>query len=384
MSLHAIQERDSKVVGINVEMVISVRGTPQEIASECKGDSIEEGSTFWSGIVLWRVWRVYGLLRPRALIKCRGSEEDQGKEQLTVGADLLGPSQGVPRGGRFVHPVGPCSGFLGMDGWGQQSHDRQIGFHGTPQEGHLAYPVDPSSRYHNRQVGFHGTPQEGHHAHPAGPSSGYATRPVGFYGTPQEGHHAHPVGPSSGYPNRRVGFYGTPQEGHHAYPEGPSSGYPNRQIGFYGTPQEGHQAYPVGPSSGHSGMQGWGHEFHGVPWQRACPYERPVTGGVGGGYQGRGVQRGPYYSGGPRVGPNYGNRGGSGGALRGSVPPVVSGRKGTAVVPGAVGGIPWGCWSWLRSDWSHGGTGLRDAWEARAELCGVAESRPWYRAGDSK
>ena len=51
MSLHAIQGRDSKVVGINVEMVISVRGTPQEIASECKGDSIEEGSTFWSGIV---------------------------------------------------------------------------------------------------------------------------------------------------------------------------------------------------------------------------------------------------------------------------------------------------------------------------------------------
>ena len=228
----------------------------------------------------------------------------------------------------------------------------------SPQEGHLAYPVDPSSGYHNRQVGFHGTPQEGHHAHP--------------------------VGPSSGYPNRQVGFYGTPQEGHHAYPEGPSSGYPNRPIGFYGTPQEGHQAYPVGPSSGHSGMQGWGHEFHGVPRQRACPYERSVTGGVGGGYQGRGVQRGPYYSGGPRVGPNYGNRGGSGGALRGSVPPVVSGRKGTAVVPGAVGGIPWGCWSWLCSDWSHGGTGLRDVWEARAELCGVAESRPWYWAGDSK
>ena len=46
MSLHAIQGRDSKVVGINVEIVISVRGTSQEIASECKGDSIEEGSTF--------------------------------------------------------------------------------------------------------------------------------------------------------------------------------------------------------------------------------------------------------------------------------------------------------------------------------------------------
>ena len=89
--------------------------------------------------------RVYGLLRPRALIKCRGSEEDQGKEQLTVGADLLGSSQGVPRGGRFVHPVGSCSGFLGMDGWGQQSHDRQTGFHGTAQEGHYAYPGGPSS-----------------------------------------------------------------------------------------------------------------------------------------------------------------------------------------------------------------------------------------------
>ena len=42
----------------------------------------------------------------------------------------------------------------------------------VPQDGHHAYPVDPSSGYHNRQVGFHGTPQEGHHAHPAGPSSG--------------------------------------------------------------------------------------------------------------------------------------------------------------------------------------------------------------------
>ena len=58
MSLHAFQGRDSKVVGINVEIVFSVRGTSQEIASEFKGDSIEEGSTFWSGIVLWRVWRV--------------------------------------------------------------------------------------------------------------------------------------------------------------------------------------------------------------------------------------------------------------------------------------------------------------------------------------
>ena len=124
--------------------------------------------------------RVCGLLRPRALIKCRGSEEDQGKEQLTVGADPLGSSQGVPRGGRFVHPVGPCSGFLGMDGWGQQSHDRQIGFHGTPQEGHHAYPVGPSSGFTNRQVGLYGTPQEGHHAYPVGPSSGFTNRQVGL------------------------------------------------------------------------------------------------------------------------------------------------------------------------------------------------------------
>ena len=34
MSLHAIQERDSKVVGINVEIVISVRGAFQEIANK--------------------------------------------------------------------------------------------------------------------------------------------------------------------------------------------------------------------------------------------------------------------------------------------------------------------------------------------------------------
>ena len=249
--------------------------------------------------------RVYGLLRPRALIKCRGSEEDQGKEQLTVGADPLGSSQGVLRGGRFVHPVGPCSGFLGMDGWGQQSHVRQIGFHGTPQEGHHAYPVGPSSGFTNRQVGFHGTPQEGHHAYPVGPSSGFTNRQVEFHGTPQEGHHAYPVGPSSGYPNRQVGFHGTPQEGHHAYPVGPSRGYTYRQLGFpQWAPQDWHPAYPVGPGSGHSGMQGWGHELQGVSRQRVRPYERPGTGGVGGGYQGRGVQRGPYYSGGPRVGPN--------------------------------------------------------------------------------
>ena len=171
--------------------------------------------------------RVYGLLRHRALIKCRRSEEDQGREQLTVGADPSGSSQGFPRGGRFVHPVGPGSGFLGMDGWEQQSHDRQIGFHGTPQEGHHAYPVGPSSGYPNRQIGFHGTPQEGHHAYPVDPSSGYPNRQVGFHGTPQEGHHAYPVGPSSGHTNRQVEFHGTPQEGHHAYPVGPSSGHTN-------------------------------------------------------------------------------------------------------------------------------------------------------------
>ena len=176
-----------------------------------------------------------------------------------MGADSLGPSQGVPRGGRFVHPVGPGSGFLGMDGWGQQSHDRQIGFHGTPHEGH------------------------------------------------------------------------------HAYPVGPSSGHTNMQLGFpQWAPQDWHPANPVGPGSGHSGMQGWGHEFQGVSRQRVRPYERPGTGGVGGGYQGRGVQRGPYYSGGPSAGPNYRNRGGSGGASRSGGPSVVSGRRGTAVVPGAV------------------------------------------------
>ena len=184
-----------------------------------------------------------------------------------------------------------------------------------------------------------------------GPVSGYHDdRQIGFPWVPQDGRHAYPVGSSSGYPTRQVGFRGTPQEGHHAYPVGPSSGYANRPVAFYGTPQEGHHAYPGDPSSGHSGMQGWGHEFQGVSRQRARPYERPGTGGVGGGYQGRGVQRGPYYSGGPRVGPNYGNRGGSDGALRGGVPPVVSGRRGTEVVPGAGGGIPWGCWLWLCCD----------------------------------
>ena len=92
------------------------------------------------------------------------------------------------------------------------------------------------------------------------------------------------------------------------------------------------------------------------------PYDRPWRGGMAAGmgvvHHGRGVQRGPYSSGGPRVGPNYGNRGGSGGASRSGGPSVLSGRRGTAAVPEAVGGIPWGRWSWLRCDWSREGTGL--------------------------
>ena len=137
--------------------------------------------------------RVYGLLRPRALIKCRGSEEDQGKEQLTVGADPLGSSQGVPRGGRFVHPVGPCSGFLGMDGWGQ-SHDRQIGFQqGAPQDWHHAYPEGScSGSYENRQVGFpQGAPQDWHHAYPEGRCSGFP-RMEGWQGPGVSRQRAHP------------------------------------------------------------------------------------------------------------------------------------------------------------------------------------------------
>ena len=118
--------------------------------------------------------RVYGLLRPRALIKCRGSEEDHGKEQLTVGADPSGSFQGIPRGGRFAHPVGPGSGFQGRGGWGQ-SHDRQIGFPWAPQDGHHAYPVGPVRGYHDdRQVGFpQGAPQDWHNAYPEGPGSGF-------------------------------------------------------------------------------------------------------------------------------------------------------------------------------------------------------------------
>ena len=210
--------------------------------------------------------RVYGLLRPRALIKCRGSEEDQGKEQLTVGADPSESFQGIPRGGRFARPVGPGSSFQGRGGWGQQSHDRQIGFQGAPQDGH--------------------------------------------------------------------------------------------------------HAYPVGPGSGFSRMDGW--QFQGVPRQRASPYERPWRGGMGVARQGRGVQRRPCIL------------GGSGGALRSRVPSMVSGRRGTAAVPEVVDGIPWSRCSWLCCDWSRGGTGLRDARETRSELRRVAESRPWYRAGDRK
>ena len=252
------------------------------------------------------------------------SEQYDSTMEEIGGADPLRSFQGVRRGGRSAHLAGPGSGFRGRWGRGQQPHDRQVGFHGAPQEGHRAYPVDPSSGYHNRQGGFHGTPQEGHHAYPVDPSSGYHNRQVGFYGTPQEGHHAYPAGPSSGYATRPVGFHGIPQGEHHAYPVGPSSGYTDRQGGFYGTPQEGHHAYPVGPSSGHPGMQGWGREFHGVSRQRARPYERPVIGGVGGDYPGRGVQRGPYSTGGPRGGPNYGNRGGSG--------------RGAGAAPGPAGG----------------------------------------------
>ena len=192
---------------------------------------------------------------------------------------------------------------------------------------------------------FQGVRQGGRSAHPAGQGSGFRgqqphDRQVGFNGAPQEGHHAYPVGPSSGYPNRQVGFHGTPQEGHHAYPVGPSNGYPNRQVGFHGTPQEGHHAYPVGPSSGHSGMQSWGYEFQGVSRQRARPYKRPVIGGVGGGYQDQ-DQRGPYGSGGPRVGPNYGNRGGSGSGAAAALRPAggsgaVTSTSGAISYAGAV------------------------------------------------
>ena len=128
MSLHAIQGRDSKVVGINVEIVISVRGAFQEMANE-----------FMNFDIFRRVRKPYISLnfRKRMVLKkvvlfgvgwCSGE---------FGGADPLGSSQGVPRGGRFSYPVGPGSGFQGRGCWGQLSHDRQIGFPWTPQDGHM-------------------------------------------------------------------------------------------------------------------------------------------------------------------------------------------------------------------------------------------------------
>ena len=66
-----------------------------------------------------------------------------------------------------------------------------------------------------------------------------------------------------------------------------------------------------------------------------------MTGGVGGGYQGRGVQRGPYGSGGPRVGPNNGNRGGSGRGEAAALRPAggsgaVTSTSGAIIYAGAV------------------------------------------------
>ena len=102
--------------------------------------------------------------------------EWDGAPESLGGVDPLESSQGIPRGGRFVHPVGPGSGVLGMDGWGQQSHDRQIGIQWVPQDGHHAYPVGPVSGYHDdRQVEFpQGAPQDWHHAYPEGPGSGFS------------------------------------------------------------------------------------------------------------------------------------------------------------------------------------------------------------------
>ena len=194
----------------------------------------------------------------------------------------------VPRGGRSVHPVSPKDASFGMgaswDGRSSNSMDSGIGYWGSGERGQQS---------HDRQTGFPRAPQDGHHAYPVGPVSGY-------------------------HDDRQVGFpQGAPQDWHHAYPEGPGSGFPS--------------------------MKGW--QFQGVPRQRARPYDRPWRGGMAAGmgvvHHGRGVQRGPCYSGGPRVGPNYGNRGGSGGASRSGGPSVLSGRRGTAAVPEAVGGIPW-------------------------------------------
>ena len=86
-------------------------------------------------------------------------------------------------------------------------------------------------------------------------------------------------------------------------------------------------------------MEGW--QRPGVSQQRAHPYDRPWRGGVRAGMgvaqHGRGVQRGPYYSGGPRGSPN-GNRGGLGSASRSAVPSVVSGRRGKAADSEPIGG----------------------------------------------
>ena len=117
----------------------------------------------------------------------------------------------------------------------------------------------------------------------------------------------------------------------------------DRQVGvFQGAAQDWRSAYPVGPGSEFSRLDGWGQQFQGVPRQRARLYERPWKGvmevGMGVGHHGRGVQRGPYFSGVPCSGPNHGNRGGSGGALQSGVPFVVPGRGGTVAAPGPAGG----------------------------------------------
>ena len=52
---------------------------------------------------------------------------------LAILLDPLGSFQGVTRGGRSAHPVGPGSGFPGRGGWGQQSQ-------GVPWERAHPYP----------------------------------------------------------------------------------------------------------------------------------------------------------------------------------------------------------------------------------------------------
>ena len=256
------------------------------------------------------------------------------------GADPLGSSQGVLRGERFVHPVGPGSGFLGMDGWGQQSHDRQIGFPWVPQDGHHAYPVGPVSVYHDdRQIGF-----------------------------PQ----------------------GAPQDWQHAYPEGPCSGFPS--------------------------MEGW--QRQGVSRQRAHPYDRRWRGGMrvgmnvcimGGGYSEDhtiqvdlvlaqiteiGVARvvicktefRPWYrEEGVRrrfLRRSVGSRGVAG---RGSAATGPTGSPGRGKGRGVTVAQSPAQLARAAAQRDARKPGQRsDARQARAELCWVAESRPWYRAGDSK